>query len=595
MLPVRKPGRPLSTCPHPPNQGCSCASVTAAISRSRKCGCGTSGSASPSTTTKAPKSPSKRSFHKPSTSPALPRSARADPAAFEQTPDASQLHVHPLPASNWSHARSPATINGVSPIPGNPQSSNSFMLPAAAGPVSYYSGQGEPSALFPQHQAAAVSMANGYQNPNQPGSHMYANGPTDFSAFFANSMDMTDPLGQMPLSAHGFDDMGLDLGQPMAFSAHAQPNGLNGFHDYQFSSPHTAPPTDATPLSTATAATPAGTSTKRSCCAPAAAASKPMSISPRHTPTSSIASFTSNAGTTSCRSSSPVSSSSSASQHTMLKSESTTDATSTPLSSVRSTSSTNAKPNGTVNGDGSRRHRPDYQAVGPQAPLPTNGPAMLHTAPYDQSMYANYSQHGHGAPAWYRYPPEYGTVTAPLQPAQWRSGLTVMTVPNAGMFNNGLQFEGLSMQPSYSGAGAAGGPTMETDDSHMCTCGDDCECVGCVAHPFNNATRNTIQSAWSTLMDDASSATSSTRTVTAATLAASQRDSGAATDGASPQQMPTPSDTSGLSEDQVSLPAGDFLFVSYSVAGCDGEGTICPCGDDCQCVGCTIHNNAPRL
>ncbi|RNJ58336.1 hypothetical protein D7B24_004788 [Verticillium nonalfalfae] len=42
MVPVRKPGRPLSTCPHPPSRGCGCGSVTAAIPRKQKCNCGPS-------------------------------------------------------------------------------------------------------------------------------------------------------------------------------------------------------------------------------------------------------------------------------------------------------------------------------------------------------------------------------------------------------------------------------------------------------------------------------------------------------------------------------------------------------------------------
>lgn len=40
MVPVRKPGRPLSVCPHPQDQPCSCGSVTAAIPRKQQCGCG---------------------------------------------------------------------------------------------------------------------------------------------------------------------------------------------------------------------------------------------------------------------------------------------------------------------------------------------------------------------------------------------------------------------------------------------------------------------------------------------------------------------------------------------------------------------------
>lgn len=39
MVPVRRPGRPLSSCPHRPSQPCACATVTAAISRKHACRC----------------------------------------------------------------------------------------------------------------------------------------------------------------------------------------------------------------------------------------------------------------------------------------------------------------------------------------------------------------------------------------------------------------------------------------------------------------------------------------------------------------------------------------------------------------------------
>ncbi|KAI0434197.1 hypothetical protein F5Y09DRAFT_281113 [Xylaria sp. FL1042] len=41
MIPVRKPGRPLSSCPHQKGKPCNCSNITAAIPRHGKCGCGT--------------------------------------------------------------------------------------------------------------------------------------------------------------------------------------------------------------------------------------------------------------------------------------------------------------------------------------------------------------------------------------------------------------------------------------------------------------------------------------------------------------------------------------------------------------------------
>jgi len=59
MVPVRKPGRPLSQCPHPRDQSCGCGTVvTAAIPRKQTCGCGTSKAAENSTTTASSQSSS---------------------------------------------------------------------------------------------------------------------------------------------------------------------------------------------------------------------------------------------------------------------------------------------------------------------------------------------------------------------------------------------------------------------------------------------------------------------------------------------------------------------------------------------------------
>jgi hypothetical protein len=61
-----------------------------------------------------------------------------------------------------------------------------------------------------------------------------------------------------------------------------------------------------------------------------------------------------------------------------------------------------------------------------------------------------------------------------------------------------------------------------------------------------------------------------------------------------PPAPQTPSDVgSGVSDEQA-LSASDFFFVTYPLMEdptCLGDTASCPCGDDCQCIGCTIHNN----
>lgn len=68
---------------------------------------------------------------------------------------------------------------------------------------------------------------------------------------------------------------------------------------------------------------------------------------------------------------------------------------------------------------------------------------------------------------------------------------------------------------------------------------------------------------------------------------------GPSTDYPSGSATESPSD-SGTAEEQ-NLSASDFFFVNYpfSFDGCGGDTNSCPCGDDCECVGCTIHRFDP--
>ncbi|EHK23831.1 uncharacterized protein TRIVIDRAFT_67483 [Trichoderma virens Gv29-8] len=127
MVPVRKPGRPLSSCPHPSSQHCGCAAVTAAIPKKQKCRCGTSEKASgrkagdqesqdTSNGLVTPPSPSPKGA---ATKPAYrvqktgSKSASGrkpiDPADLERI-DASQVNILSSPES-----KSPQSPNGAMP------------------------------------------------------------------------------------------------------------------------------------------------------------------------------------------------------------------------------------------------------------------------------------------------------------------------------------------------------------------------------------------------------------------------------------------------------------------------------------------------
>ena len=138
-------------------------------------------------------------------------------------------------------------------------------------------------------------------------------------------------------------------------------------------------------------------------------------------------------------------------------------------------------------------------------------------------------------------------------------------------------------------------PSNALGTSHLCSCGDGCQCIGCAAHPYNEATQNYVRSAWNTAAEDTrvpNGSVEGSNTNGVSILAAPAQH---VTDGeASPPAPQTPSDAaSGVSEEQT-LSANDFFFVTYPFGGdttCFGETASCPCGDDCQCIGCAIHGD----
>lgn len=214
-------------------------------------------------------------------------------------------------------------------------------------------------------------------------------------------------------------------------------------------------------------------------------------------------------------------------------------------------------------------------------------------------------------PNIFTYPPQYGSYMQPLQPKQWRQAMSNMNM--APQVQQAYMFGGPQSAVPYQQAGATDAATWT---SHQCSCGDSCQCVGCAAHPYNDATQSYVRSAWNVMMQDAQPVQNGhahangtptppngmTRDVAnghlaqtngIATTAASAGKTEGATSPTAPQTAPqTPSDaTSGLLEEQA-LSANDFFFVSYPFAdGCEGEMSSCQCGDDCQCIGCAIHNN----
>ncbi|KAI0888233.1 uncharacterized protein GGS22DRAFT_95026 [Annulohypoxylon maeteangense] len=136
LVPVRKPGRPLSTCPHPPGKDCQCRNVTAAIPKGVACRCGGSQGVKPNGTPtlvkaepseNAPLSPTKQAsfrVQKPATKPNRKQSLDASVAL--QRMDSNNLNLqnganeylaqsaNGVTSSNWGSFVSPLQ-NGANP------------------------------------------------------------------------------------------------------------------------------------------------------------------------------------------------------------------------------------------------------------------------------------------------------------------------------------------------------------------------------------------------------------------------------------------------------------------------------------------------
>lgn len=121
----------------------------------------------------------------------------------------------------------------------------------------------------------------------------------------------------------------------------------------------------------------------------------------------------------------------------------------------------------------------------------------------------------------------------------------------------------------------------------QCQCGDVCECLGCIDHPFNTVTRDYVASAinvsdWTKSGDDdADGSTEDMHSSEASSTMPSPT-------GDSLLEQILPQQQEGMPHQAVS---SDYLVFNYTY-GCLGEPEHCPCGDDCACVGCAIHGGS---
>ncbi|KAL5352734.1 hypothetical protein ACLOAV_002682 [Pseudogymnoascus australis] len=194
------------------------------------------------------------------------------------------------------------------------------------------------------------------------------------------------------------------------------------------------------------------------------------------------------------------------------------------------------------------------------APLPTMpNYTYVPTYPISAPLYP-YPQ-----PTLFAYPPSYGSHNNPLQPASWRQN----------MYAAPSDVPPYPLQPDLNMA------------LHSCGCGPTCQCVGCAAHPYNDATQEYVRSAYAEPVSPPDAYGVVYPPVYPTNDGTAVLEHGA---GANESTHETPSEGGSMADEQALSPS-DFFFVSYPLSGdgCGGDTTSCPCGDGCQCLGCTIH------
>ena len=485
MVPVRKPGRPLSTCPHPMSQTCACAAVTAAIPRKQMCACESA---------KPENMPAKREA---------------------PTPEAISTPLGP-PSVNTFRVHKPRR-----------------------------SEQGRKSVVD------KVGLER--MGPNQ----LNIRDATNNSHFNKQTTHELAAAEQPKAKTNG------DIPYPkIGQYNHNQHSPTSPFAHHQSPSPATSSMSQVIETQEEGYVTPEttmGGPIPGECCKQGSSSSLPATISSRSTTPISIVQNATKQPSSCCSS----------------NAEGPTPIDSHPSQVVLTNDTSNIS----------------------QVPLPVIVPAT----PYPYFV----------QPTIFTYPPQYGSYLQPLQPEQWRQVMAAVSYAPPNLISNygipnGVPYSYQSTSQSING------------NSHECCCGESCDCVGCAAHPYNQATQDYVRSAWHSMTED-SRPKAEPNQQSQAQKQRGMRDPGSnydlSTDGSpagldqtglatedtytnrvdSPQISNPPSDTtSGLSEDQQQLSDNDFFFVSYPFndEGCAGEMASCPCGDDCECIGCVIHDNS---
>ncbi|KAL4895889.1 hypothetical protein BDV59DRAFT_145681 [Aspergillus ambiguus] len=158
----------------------------------------------------------------------------------------------------------------------------------------------------------------------------------------------------------------------------------------------------------------------------------------------------------------------------------------------------------------------------------------------------------------------------------------------------------------------------EGDPSHDCHCGDNCQCLGCASHPFNNTTRQHVQEMGLLVALDGDDQNLKTFTGYQNGSAGSQPNTTSLeypfanydpSISQEPQSMPMryaehaasptnvhngySSPPSEYTVPKQMMEPSQYYTLEYPVglpAGCSDVTGSCQCGNDCTCIGCLTHS-----
>jgi len=464
MVPVRKPGRPLSTCPCPPGKPCSCGGVKVAIPRKQKCGCG------PETGSDLDSVPEEHSHsHSPTETPTSPTRAsfRVNKTAPGPRSNARKQSFDPVILSRID----PMSVNFV--IPTGASLDATTMAMVTNGMVTHV----PPPGLLPGFETGVPFVPASGAAFTSPQGLVYAT-PSPFEMGLQFPQPHSVPIREIKTEDVLSPSQGTHIGTtmpPPAYSngsKHSRSSSLNGSGLLIELSPPPVTKTNG-----------AANSTGGSCC------------------------------------------------------------------------SGNKEPNGI----------PASQETYDKAFPPHFHPPMDLKQPGIETSFQY--------PTIFTYPAHYGSWQHPINPEMWQQ---VASQP------------GISIDVP-SPTTPTNGTTPGLGTSHECGCGEGCQCVGCLAHPFNDQMFQYVNNAYTESNGSRSGSRSSCcgggggDTETTPTQVPAPE---------SPPEAHTPSDGSAVGEEQ-SLSTMDYFFVNLPLrmdGSCGGNIHSCPCGDDCECIGCLVHN-----